>query len=195
MSVSPTVLAKVTVSPTLTWKSGIAAAPPWARLERCSYTDAVYLRRSASRVVCAHHAVADERRNLGRAETKLAENLPGLRAEPLRRQAYRRRLSVITHGVIDQGNRRAGLASAGNRYQRLHVPHLCILEDLFVGLHAGVPDLRLLHAPAPFVAGFRLQPRRDEFADLVLPGPGVVLGERGQPRLIEDLGERRQRAQ
>src|SRR6516162_11652313 len=104
---------------------------------------------SASRLVDAHHAVAGERRNFGRAETKLGEDFPGLGPEPLRWQANGRRLSVVAHGMIDQGDRRAGFACASSRHQRLHVFDLRIGDEVGIALHARVPDLRLLHAPAP----------------------------------------------
>src|ERR1700720_4666798 len=102
-----------------------------------------------SNLIDAYHAVARERRNLGRPDSKLGENFPGLRAEPLRRQANGPRLAVVAHRVIDPRDRRAGLARALNRHQGLHVLDLRILGEVGIALHARVPDLRLLHAPAP----------------------------------------------
>src|SRR5262249_2846150 len=145
MSVSPTVLANVTVSPTLTSKSCMATALP-------------------SNLIDAYHAVAGERRDLGRPEAKLGEHFPGLRAEPLRRQANGRRLAVVAHRMIDQRDGRAGFARALNRHQRLRVLHLRIFSEVGIALHARVPDLRLLHAPAPVLGGFRLEPRGDQRA-------------------------------
>src|ERR1700751_3175507 len=102
-----------------------------------------------SNLVDAYHAVARERRNLGRPEPKLGEHFPGLRAEPLRREANGRRLAAVAHRMIDQRDWRAGFARALNRHQGLHVLNLRILGEVGIALHARVPDLRLLHAPAP----------------------------------------------
>src|SRR5882724_1592628 len=140
-------------------------------------------------VIHAHHAVADERRNLALAEAELGEHLLGLRTEPLRGQANTRRLAVVAHGMVDQRDRRAVVACTFNHHQRLHVLYLRVLEEIGIALHARVPDLRSLHTRAPVFGALGLQPRGDDLADLVLPAPGVLVGEGGQPRLLDRLRE------
>src|SRR5437660_11365341 len=108
MSVSPTVLAKLTRSPTLTKKSCIAH--PTSASFRGEYK--VNVRSPALAFLDAHDAVAGKRRNLGGLESQLGEHFFGLRAELLRRQANRCRLAVITHRMIDQCKRRGRLARA-----------------------------------------------------------------------------------
>jgi len=99
---------------------------------------------AASSLVEPHHAVAGEPVDLGWAEAQFGEDLPGLRAKRLRRQADLGRFAVVTHRMIDQRDRRAGLASAGKRDQRLHVLDLRILDDLGIALHRRVPDFGTL---------------------------------------------------
>src|SRR6266516_5750599 len=87
----------------------------------------------ASSLVEPHHAVAGEPVDLGRAEPELGEDLPRLRTEPLRGEADLGRLAVVMHRMIDQRDRRPGLASAGKRHERLHVLDLRVLDDLGIG--------------------------------------------------------------
>src|SRR5262245_7532025 len=154
MSVSPTVLAKLTRSPTLTKKSCMAHLAS-ASL-RGKYK--VNVRPAALPFLKAHDAVAGKRRNFGSVEPQLGEHILGLRAERLRRQANRRRLAVIAHWMIDQRQRHAALACPLSRHQRLHVLDLRIAGDLGVVAHARVPDLRPLHALDPLLRDFALQP-------------------------------------
>src|SRR5262249_29224972 len=194
MSHSPTVLAKVTRSPTLTKESCIAQTAAdaqrlaaaryfWAARSRGNpiYPGSLPSREAAqaraSPPIDAPNTVAGKRRNLGGAEPKLGEDFLGLRPKPLRRQANGRRVAVIPHRMIDEGDRRTAFACPFDGDQSLHVFDLRILDEVGIALHPRVPDLRPLHACAPVLVGFQLQPRGDDLADLVLAAPGVLVGE------------------
>src|SRR5262245_47310281 len=111
MSVSLTVLAKLTRSPTLTKKSCIAR--PTSASFRGEYK--MKVRPPGLPLLDAYDAVPSKRRNFGSVEPQLGEHVLGLRAERLRRQANRRRLAVIAHWMIDQRKWHAALAGASSR--------------------------------------------------------------------------------
>src|SRR5256886_17416533 len=52
-----------------------------------------------------------------------------------------------------------------------------------------MPDLRSLHIRAPCFGVPGLKPPGGDLADLVLPAPGVLVGDGGQPRLLDRLRE------
>ena len=126
--------------------------------------------------------------DLGRAEAELRQDLRRLRAERLRRQAHLGGLAVVEDGMVDQRDRRSVAPAPGTVTSDSMCLHLRVVDDRGIALHRRVPDLLRLHARDPFGGGRVLQASRDQLADLVLPRPGVLLGEGREPRLADRLG-------
>ena len=65
------------------------------------------------------------------------------------------------------------------------MPYLRVLDDLRIALHRRMPDLQRLQTGNPLGGCSGLQPLRDELRNLVLAGPGILVGEGCQTRLFE----------